>query len=133
MASVVSAGTTERMVARIRFKVLRAGSGTFARYSSTLAGAAFPVEAAPPLPGLALFIRSLPRISFRRDKALILLLHRSRPVHAECSMALASNIKLQGACGDCGNGRRRGNYCLPPALGTSPACPPLTRVRHEKS
>src|SRR5258708_18783160 len=35
MPSVASAGTAERMVARIVFKVLRAGSETAARYLST--------------------------------------------------------------------------------------------------
>src|SRR5271170_3070747 len=39
MTSVVSGGTTDRIVARTRFRVLRAGSGTPARYSSTLCGA----------------------------------------------------------------------------------------------
>src|SRR5258708_7233259 len=34
MASVASGGTADRIAARIRFKVLRAGSGTPARYSS---------------------------------------------------------------------------------------------------
>src|SRR5215469_1287004 len=38
MTSVASGGTTERIVARILFKVLRAGSGTPARYSSMLFG-----------------------------------------------------------------------------------------------
>ena len=35
MVSVVSGGTMERMVARREFNVLRAGSGTLARYLST--------------------------------------------------------------------------------------------------
>src|SRR5271168_3664319 len=45
MTSVVSGGTTDRIVARTRFSVLRAGSGTAARYSSTLCGALpLPIE-----------------------------------------------------------------------------------------
>src|SRR5579862_554112 len=46
MHSVASAGATERITARILFKVVRAGSGTPARYSSTVLGAAlrFPDE-----------------------------------------------------------------------------------------
>ena len=39
MTSVASGGTTERIVARIVFKVVRAGSGTPAKYSSMLFGA----------------------------------------------------------------------------------------------
>src|SRR4029077_9923081 len=39
MVSVASRGTAERIAARTLFKVLRAGSGTPARYSSTLFGA----------------------------------------------------------------------------------------------
>src|ERR1700751_129845 len=39
MASVASGGTTERSTARILFKVLRVGSDTRARYSSTFLGA----------------------------------------------------------------------------------------------
>jgi len=41
MVSVASGGTADRMAARTLFKVLRAGSGTPARYSSTLFGAPF--------------------------------------------------------------------------------------------
>ena len=46
MTSVASAGTAERIVARMVFKVLRAGSGTPARYSSTLFGASLVFSAA---------------------------------------------------------------------------------------
>jgi len=41
MASVASVGTADRITARTLFKVLRAGSGTPARYSPTLFGATF--------------------------------------------------------------------------------------------
>src|SRR4029077_13942555 len=48
MASVVSGGTAERIMARILCSVLRAGSGTPARYSSTsFAGARMPFFIAP--------------------------------------------------------------------------------------
>jgi hypothetical protein len=46
MTSVASGGTAERMVARIVFKVVRAGSGTPARYSSMLFGASLVSSAA---------------------------------------------------------------------------------------
>src|SRR5579864_1456613 len=38
MVSVASSGAAERIAARIVFRVLRAGSGTRARYSSTFSG-----------------------------------------------------------------------------------------------
>src|ERR1035438_951655 len=45
MASVASGGKTDRIVARNLFKVLRAGSGTAARYSSTPLGASLSLAA----------------------------------------------------------------------------------------
>ena len=56
MTSVASAGTVERIVARILLKVVRPGSGTLAMYSSTSFGAtlAFAVERL--FPDLAFFI-----------------------------------------------------------------------------
>src|SRR5271165_6452111 len=56
MASVASAGTTDRTTARILFKVVRAGSGTRARYSSTVFGAALPFAAGPRSRECAFFI-----------------------------------------------------------------------------
>src|SRR5580704_12907081 len=53
MASVASFGTADRIVARTLFKVLRAGSGTRDRYSSTSFGASR-------LDEIAFFMRSLP-------------------------------------------------------------------------
>src|SRR5216684_1507457 len=50
MASVASGGTADRIAARILFKVLRAGSGTPARYSSTFFGAPLLFAAGPRLP-----------------------------------------------------------------------------------
>ena len=46
MTSVASGGTTDRILARIVFKVVRAGSGTPARYSSMLFGASLVFSAA---------------------------------------------------------------------------------------
>src|SRR5438128_1576531 len=45
MVSVASAGTADRIAARILFNVLRAGSGTPPRYSSTVFGAPLPFAA----------------------------------------------------------------------------------------
>jgi hypothetical protein len=59
MASVVSRGTADRMAARIFFKVPRAGSGTPARYSSTLFGAPLPLAAELRLPGFTFFMREM--------------------------------------------------------------------------
>src|SRR5207248_9901576 len=42
MTSVASRGTTDRITARILFKVLRAGSGIFAMYSSVFLGTGLP-------------------------------------------------------------------------------------------
>jgi len=58
MTSVASGGTAERIVARILLKVVRAGSGTLAMYSSTSFGAtlAFAVE------------RLLPDFAFHRGR-----------------------------------------------------------------
>src|SRR5271157_1738586 len=47
MTSVASGGAADRIVARILFKVLRAGSGTPARYSSTFFGVTLPFAAVP--------------------------------------------------------------------------------------
>src|SRR5258708_4522524 len=59
MVSVASGGTAERIAARTLFRVLRAGSGTPARYSSTLLGATLPFAAEPRAPGLAFFIATI--------------------------------------------------------------------------
>src|SRR5437899_12399150 len=59
MASVDSGGTADRIAARILFKVLRAGSGTPARYSSTFFGAALPFAAEPRSPEFIFFISRL--------------------------------------------------------------------------
>src|SRR6266478_1011403 len=57
MVSVASAGTTDRIAARILFNMLRAGSGTLARYSSTLFGAPLPFAPELRLPDFAFFMR----------------------------------------------------------------------------
>src|SRR6266571_2350578 len=67
MVSVASGGATDRIKARILFKVLRAGSGTRATYSSTSFGATLRFAAEPR--AFAFFIRGI-------------LQKRSFPVHA---------------------------------------------------
>src|SRR6266403_3486158 len=59
MVSVASGGTVDRIAARILFKVLRAGSGTPARYSSTFFGAPLPFAAELRLPDLTFFMRAM--------------------------------------------------------------------------
>ena len=56
MPSVVSGGTADRIVARTLFSVPRAGSGTDARYSSIVFGAALPFAAGPRSRGFVFFI-----------------------------------------------------------------------------
>src|SRR5579864_509564 len=57
MASVASGGTVERMSARIFIKVLRAGWGTAATYSSTFFGGPLPFAAELRLPDFTFFMR----------------------------------------------------------------------------
>src|ERR1700731_3983340 len=59
MVSVASGGTVDRIAARILFKVLRAGSGTPARYSSTFLGAPLPFAAERRLPDNTFFMRAM--------------------------------------------------------------------------
>src|SRR6266568_8640076 len=59
MVSVASGGTTERIAARILFNVLRAGSGTPARYSSTFFGAPLPFAAELRLQEFTFFTRAM--------------------------------------------------------------------------
>src|SRR6266403_1375881 len=59
MVSVASGGTVDRIAARILFKVLRAGSGTPARYSSTFFGAPLPFAAELRLPDFTFFMRAM--------------------------------------------------------------------------
>src|SRR6266849_6606450 len=61
MVSVASGGTADRIAARILFKVLRAGSGTPARYSSTFFGAPSPFGAELRLPDFTFFMRAMLR------------------------------------------------------------------------
>src|SRR5260370_34517005 len=56
MASVASSGTADRIIARILIRVLRAGSGTPARYSSTFFGATLPLAAETRSPGIVFLI-----------------------------------------------------------------------------
>src|SRR6266478_6033774 len=59
MVSVASGGTVDRMAARTLIKVLRAGSGTPARYSSTSFGAPLPFAAELRLPDFTFFMRAM--------------------------------------------------------------------------
>src|SRR5260370_18678360 len=59
MASVASGGTAERITARILFKVVRAGSGTPARYSSTFFAAALLFVDEARSPNFVFFIEDL--------------------------------------------------------------------------
>src|SRR5437660_359582 len=59
MVSVASGGTADRIAARILFKVLRAGSGTPARYSSTFFGAPLPFPTKLRLPDFTFFMRAM--------------------------------------------------------------------------
>src|SRR6266568_443946 len=56
MVSVASGGTADRIATRILFKVLRAASGTLARYSSTFFGAPLPFTAGLRLPDFTFFM-----------------------------------------------------------------------------
>src|SRR5438034_6428383 len=71
MVSVVPGGTAVRIAARTLFNVLRAGSGTRARYSSTFFGAPLPLAAERRLSGFTFFMRAmlqeLPRQVRARD------------------------------------------------------------------
>jgi hypothetical protein len=75
MVSVASGGAADRIAARILSKVLRMGSGTPARYSSTLFGAPLPFAAEVRFPDFIFLIResykkfyfeSMPRTIFER-------------------------------------------------------------------
>src|ERR1700720_3764194 len=59
MASAASGGTADRIAARILFNVLRAGSGTPAKYSSMFFGAPLPFAAELQLPDFAFFMRAM--------------------------------------------------------------------------
>src|ERR1035437_2756210 len=59
MASVVSGGTTDRIVARILFRMVRAGSGTAAMYSSTFFGTTLPCRIARIPPRLPILCQTI--------------------------------------------------------------------------
>src|SRR6266702_3035423 len=59
MVSVACGGTADRIAARILFKVLRAGCGTPARYSSTFFGAPLPFATKLRLPDFTFFMRAM--------------------------------------------------------------------------
>jgi|GEM_PF-6545664 len=86
MASVASGGTTERMVARTFLSVLRAGSGTRARYSSTLFGAP-PFAGEPRRPDFAFFMRKTSYHEHRADLSESALPIRGAPIARACGVA----------------------------------------------
>src|SRR5438876_6081790 len=59
MVSAASGGTADRIAARILFKVLRAGSATPARYSSTFFVAPLPFATELRLPDFTFFMRAM--------------------------------------------------------------------------
>src|SRR6516164_8590769 len=59
MVSIASGGRADRIAARMLFKVLRAGSGTPARYSSILFGASPAFAADLRVAGLACFMQTM--------------------------------------------------------------------------
>src|SRR5712691_228413 len=81
MVSVASGGTVDRIAARILCKVLRAGSGTPARYSFTFFGAPLPFAAELRLPDFTFFmppmLQELPLQGHAPD-------HRAAVRHEKC-------------------------------------------------
>src|SRR5580700_8206687 len=59
MVSIASDGTADRIATRILFRVLRAGCGTPARYSSTFFGTPLPFAAELRLPDSSLFMPTM--------------------------------------------------------------------------
>src|SRR5271165_2642355 len=97
MTSVASGGAAARIAARTLFKVLRAGSGTPARYSSTVCGAVLPLAAEPRLRELAFFIRVI----------------STRYYHARCGVTFAGTLPKASLLGACpGRSRRVGVLVL---------------------
>src|SRR6266849_4152347 len=76
MASVASGGTADRIAARTLFKVLRAGSGMPARYSSTSFEATLAFAAGPRSREFAFFIRVKHGTSRHVSYSLLCLRHR---------------------------------------------------------
>src|SRR5271169_4854345 len=76
MISVASGGTADRMAARSLLKVLRAGFGTRARYSSTFFGAPLFFGAELRLPDVAFFMEAMLQrptlqVHFPHDRAAV--------------------------------------------------------------
>ena len=98
MASVASAGTADRIAARIWLNVLRAGSGMLAMYSSTLFGArlAFGVEARD----FAFFMeRCYQGVPARPSAEQRLLIVPERPIAGRC--AGDQPVTHSGDCSHC--------------------------------
>src|SRR5437879_9653522 len=85
MVSVASGGTADRIAARILFKVLRAGSGTPARYSSTFFGAPAPFAAGPRWPDFTFF---MPGMLQGLPLQVHAPAHRAAVRHPKCSSSV---------------------------------------------
>src|SRR6266403_2112511 len=83
MVSVASGGTVDRIAARILVKVLRAGCGTPARYSSTFFGAPLPFAVERRLPDFTFFMGAM-----LRELPL--------QVHAPCHLQPVDNFHALG-------------------------------------
>src|SRR6202521_764387 len=91
MVSVASGGTADRITARILFKVLRAGSGTRATYSSTFLGAPLPFAAEPRLPDFTFFMPAMLR-------ELAVQVHDRRPPERSSSICAARRFAFPHLC-----------------------------------
>src|SRR5258708_297499 len=97
MASVAPGGTAERIAARILFKVPRAGSGTRARYSSTLFAAPLLFAAELRSADFAFFMREMLQEARNRVHAREMgKSTRSRP--STHNFLLAPNVRLDYGC-----------------------------------
>src|SRR5437870_4649864 len=111
MASVASAGTTDRITARTLLKVLRAGSGTAARYASTVVGGVLPFAAEPRALDFDFFMPSNTR----------------HVVHIQSSYFAEgfSTMSSYSACPWCAHSMRCSGVI---AVGVSPAATELHRI-----
>src|ERR1700693_2165824 len=93
MVSVASDGSADRIAARILIKVLRAGSGTPARYSSTLLGALSPFAAEPRLADFDFFMRAMLREALIQVHSPDNILSEHPALSAVCRPPFANNAK----------------------------------------
>src|ERR1700732_1079231 len=95
MVSVASGGAADRIAARILLQVLRAGSGTLARYSSTSFGAPLPFAAERRLPDFTFFMRAMLQELPLQIHALD---HRAGVRHEKCQLLLTHFQLRHYAC-----------------------------------